>query len=468
MPDLGLGYLAACLMKEGHTVRLCIRPKECAPPALMELVRSERFDLYGIKSASSALGTAREITKAIRAIDHGAIIVMGGPHPSSDPDSVFRVIPEINYAFSGEAEIGLVNLAARLSSGPLDERELDQIPGLIWRKGGETTVNEQKRVMDLDSLPFPAWDLMEPRKFPCTPFNFYSRRYPIAPLVLTRGCPGRCTFCAAGLINGRPIRSRSADNALEEIRLLTSKYGVREIQFYDSNCAHPSGSLRELCERIIAEDVDITWCAPNGIRIDSIDEEYVRLMRRSGCFQVNVGIESGSPRILKEIRKQITPELVREKVGILRKGGIEVIGFFMLGFPGETAAEVRHTVSFARSLPLTGASFAILTPLPGTELYRRVLSMRVMDIETFGSLDFINYRNDLSEVPYDRLRKIQKRAYIRFHLRPRVARYILRNFNSGRKILSMMYKFYLAVLRKGSHGTAEDGERKMETGCGRR
>lgn len=444
MPDLGLGYLAACLQKDGHTVQLCIRPQKFASPsAFSDFIRRGRFEIFGIKVMSFSIIAVKETISLIRNINPNAIIILGGPHVSGDPYNIFRLIPEADYAFYGEAEIGLVEFVRRFSHSHMLDNELNEIPNLIWRKGPETVINERIFVDDLDMLSFPAWELMEPKTFPNIPFNGYSRRYPIAPMILTRGCPSRCTFCEAGIINGYKLRSRSVENIMQEIKLLTTRFGVNEIQFFDSNCADPRGPLREVCKRIISENIDITWCAPNGIRIDSIDKELVDLMKQSNCFQVNVGIESGSPRILKQIRKRISPDMVREKISLLRKAEIEVLGFFMIGFLGETATEIKQTISFAMELPLTGASFSILSPLPGTDIYKEVYKNRNMEIETLSSLDFIKYRNDMSEVPYDQLRKIQKNAYLHFHLRPRIIKYFLKNVNSVHKLLFLANRVYV-------------------------
>lgn len=452
-PDLGLGYLAACLEKDGHAVQLCLRSRELkSRSVLSNLIRRGEFDIFGIKVMSSSIMAAKETIELIRNIDSNAIIILGGPQVSGDPSNVFRLMPEADYAFYGEAEIGLAKFLRRFSNDSVSDKELNEIPNLIWKNGSETIVNDREWVDDLDSLPFPAWELMEPGTFPNVPFNGYSRRFPIAPMLITRGCPNRCTFCETGIINGYNIRSRNAKNIIEEIKLLTARFGVSEIQFFDSNCAHSRGPLREVCERVISENMDISWSAPNGIRIDSIDKKLVDLMKRSGCFQVNVGIESGSPRILRQIKKALSLDMVREKVSLLRKAGIEVVGFFMIGFPGETIAEIKQTIFLAMELPLTAASFSILCPLPGSEIYKEVYKDRNIEMEILNSLDFTSYKNNLSEVPHAQLRKIQKNAYLRFHLRPRIIKYFVKNLNSIYKISFLMNRIYVNAFRGGGVG----------------
>jgi radical SAM superfamily enzyme YgiQ (UPF0313 family) len=445
MPNLGLGYLSACLNKEGHEVKLWLNNNKLHDRfSFAALMQRERFDVIGFQMMSSAINKVNEKIALIGdSINDKAKIILGGAHVSGDPHNIFDLIPEADYGFHGEAEAGIVEFARKITNVAIFHAEINKIPNLIYRNGSGTTVNPCEFIKNLDGIPFPAWELMPPEKFPIIPFNGYSRRYPIAPMILTRGCPNECTFCAASVVNGHNIRSRSTENVLEEIKLLIEKFRVKEIQFFDSNCAHQHGPLRDVCRRIISDNIDVTWCAPNGIRVDSIDEELAALMKRSGCFQVNIGIESASPRILKNIRKAISPAMVREKIVLLRKNGIEVVGFFMIGFPGETDSEIKQTISFARQLPLTAASFSILSPLPGTEIYKQLCKNKKMKKEDLGLLDFINYHNQLSEVSYDKLRKIQKEAYLHFYLRPRILKYLLKNLNSFSKISFLMHRAYL-------------------------
>jgi len=443
--DLGLGILASCLRSDGHKVTLCIDPKRFPNErTLRDFIRNEQFDVAGIKVMSNSIVSAINTTNIIKESYPQTKIIIGGPHPSGDPNTIFELMPLADYAFWGEAEIGLVDFLRKLSAGRSSSEDLCAVPNLIWRKDATTVLNPKKIIEDLDSIPLPAWDLMDPRNMGRTPFNGYSRRFPIGMISMTRGCPSRCTYCAAGNL---ALRARSAQNVLDEILLLQKEYGVKEIHFIDSNCGHRSGPLRELCRRIIELKLDITWSAPNGIRLDSIDEELASLMHRSGCFQVNVGIESGSVRILRKIKKGITLDLARQKVGMLRNAGIEVVGFFMMGFPGETADEIRATISFSRELSLTGATFSILCPMPGTEIYEEVYKGRRLGVAELNSFDLITYKNNLSEVSYDALRRFQRSALLGFYLRPKVIPFFLKNLNDPHKILFLLQRAYQYIFK---------------------
>ncbi len=448
MPDLGLGYLAACLKKDGHEVHLFLRVQgRSYEKRFLDLVRQGKFDIFGIKVFPPSIIEAKRTVELIRSVNGNGTVILGGPQVSGDPQGIFNLIPKIDYAFHGEAEIGLVEFVKTLESNSISDDALSRIPNLVWRKDCKAVVNQRREVDDLDSLPFPAWELMRPAEFPSNPANSCSRKWPIAPVIISRGCSSKCTFCTCGFMSGYKIRSRSAKNFIEEIKVLIKDYHIKEFQFFDSNCAHPSVPLKELCKLLISEKIKIIWSAPGGIRIDCINKELAILMKKSGCYQVCVGIESGSPRILKQIRKGITLDIVQKNIKLLRDVGMEVLGLFMIGFPGETLSEIKQTISFARKLPITSASFAIFCPLPGTEAYREIFKNQNVSIEILKSFDFVNYKNNLSEVPCDRLRKIQKSAYLRFYLRPHIMIYFLKNLDNISKVLFLINRVSLILIK---------------------
>ena len=443
-PDLGLGYLASSLREAGHDVRILITTMGMTEEAFQRFVEEGRFDVVGIKILSFAMLQARNTIDIVRRLSRRTLVVVGGPGVSAQPGDIFYYLPKADYGVAGEGELVFNQLLTCVEDGRTSTEVLQGIPGLIWRNGETIQANPLGQVPDVHSLPFPAWDLMEPRDFPLTPFNGYSRRFPIATMLFSRGCPYRCTFCGQG---NAPIRPRNADDIMAEIRMLVEKHGVREIQFYDSNLIHPKSATREVLQRIIDEEIDIVWNAPNGLRVDHLDPELARLMKRSGCYQVNVGIESGSPRILKQVKKGIRLEQVRKSVRMLRDANIEVVGFFMIGFPNESRAEIQETVDFALSLPITGGSFSILIPMPGTKIYHEVFTDgRRLSIEEISSMTFASYENNLSRVSSEELHKIQKNAFLRLHLRPVVLLSMIRNMNHPEK-LKLLMRRALGVLR---------------------
>ena len=163
---------------------------------------------------------------------------------------------------------------------------------------------------------------------------------------------------------------RSPEKIIEEIRHLKTEYGVRTLDVVDENFVQDREYALELCERLVAADLGVEWSCPYGVRLDRLDEELVRAMARAGCFAVSCGVESGSDRILKQIKKRTTVAEIREQVRMIKRvSNIMIQGFFMMGFPGETEEEIEATIDLACSLPFDIVVFSPLRVVPGTRIY---------------------------------------------------------------------------------------------------
>ena len=243
----------------------------------------------------------------------------------------------------------------------------------MWRdESGNIVVNKQQHIENLDSLEMPAWNLMGLNSYPKIPPTLLFKKQPFAPISVTRGCPFSCTFCAAH-IHGRKIRSRSIDNVLMEIDLLYRDYGIREFYIVDDNFTADKAMVKKFCSEIINRKYDIAFCNPNGVRLDTLDMEMLTLMKKAGWYYLSVGIESGSQPVLDHMKKRINITLVREKVSIIRKAGLEVYGFFIVGYPTETLEDIKKTVNLALELDLIGANFSCFHPLPGTAIFEMLV-----------------------------------------------------------------------------------------------
>ena len=313
---------------------------------------------------------------------------------------------------------------------------MSDIPGLIWKDStGIVRANERAWVKNLDSLPFPAWDLIDPRRYRWG-YSFMTSKLPAAPMAMTRGCPYSCTFCGSHLISGRRVRKRSGDSILAEMKLLKRDYGVRAIDIVDENFAFDGNFVREFCERLLSERLDIAWNCPYGVRLDSLDEDLVRLMARSGCFGLSVGVESGSQRVLDSVKKQLKIEEITEKVRMIKRvSTIMVQGYFIIGFPDETHDEIEATIRLACSLPFDLVTFCPLRVTPGTEIYSDLLSsgkiVRDLDYQGLGHHQFVR---SYCSIPDDEMRKLYRRAYTQFYFRPRVVLNLLGQVRSAAQL----------------------------------
>jgi radical SAM superfamily enzyme YgiQ (UPF0313 family) len=420
IPDIGLGYLAACVQQAGHDVAMVDCLLERYNYAEFEqYLNTHQPDVVGMKAYSCDIASVARMVRIVRRTCPGAVTVVGGPHPSCEiPERLFGQFPDLDYAFAGEGEPGFVPFLERLQAGSSD---MADIPGLIWRDNNAIQANPKALVKELDALPFPAWDLLDPRRFKCG-FSFMTSKLPAAPMVLTRGCPYQCTFCGSHLITGRKVRKRSIDNIIEEIRLLQQDYGIRTIDIVDENLAFDRNYLKAFCERLIQEDLGILWNCPSGVRLTSLDKETVPLMERSGCFGFSVGVESGSQRILDSVKKRLTVEEIVDKVRMIKRvSNITLQGFFMFGFPEETREDIEATIRLACSLPFDFVVFSPLRVTPGTEIYNDLVDAgkisSELDYKGFGRHHFVR---SYSSIPDKEMEKLYKKAYMRFYFRPRV------------------------------------------------
>ena len=367
-----------------------------------------------------------------------AVIVAGGAHPSAVPAQVLHMLPDVDYAFKGESEIGFARFLDFLGGSC----EKYDVPGLIWRDGSEIRVNEQVFIKNLDELGIPAWDLIDPRGYSDTAETF-RRAFPAAPISITRGCPFPCTYCAGHIISGKPIRTRSIEHVLNEMQFLMTEYGVKEFNIVDDNFTHNRAVVESFCHGIIERGLNIFWSGSTGIRLDSLDEELLGLMRRSGCYSFYVGIESGSQRILDLMKKHLTLDTIRQGVQMINRSGIDVSGFFIIGFPGETRQDIRDTISFAAELPLFKAHFFHFTALPATEAFDSLVKsgkLHGLDDSMFMDVSYVP-----DGLTPQELKSLLRTAYLTFYLRPQVIAKLLLRLGSPaqlRLILKKMFNYF--------------------------
>ncbi len=430
VPPVGLGYLAEAARRAGHEAAIIDALKEeLGEAALLARLRDLSPDAVGVLLFTKDLGIVRSLLRGVRRALPRAVTIVGGPHPSAVPTETLDYFGDsLDYAFAGEAETGLPLLLSRVASGSVADAHA--VPGLVWRDGIAARANPRTFEDDLDARRV-AWDLIPPGSYPRAPHGAYFRQFPVAPVVTSRGCPFHCTFCAAECVSGRKIRRRSVENVVDEIAFLRGRHGVREIHIEDDNFTGKKEYVLSFCESLRRAAPGVTWTCPNGVRIDTLDREMLEAMKASGLYFLSVGVESGCDRILRAMKKSLTREKIEEKVRLVHEAGIGVSGFFMLGLPGETAAEMEETVRFALRLPLSRASFANFQPFPGCEEFARLRESGELPV------DWESFAPTLQSTTYSPrgttvgdLRRLRKRALWRFYSRPRVAWGMLREVRS--------------------------------------
>jgi len=438
VPPMGLGYLATSLKNSGIAVDIldCVQRKY-GYSQFTDFVKGYNPDVVGFTSFSHDVPSIEQSIKLVKEINSKIVTFVGGPHPSSRPENIWDDFPSVDYGFRGEGEVGFPKIVKYLScinelwnEGLWDKSQLQDVQGLIWKDNGNVYCNDQAFPKDLDSIDFPAWNLIDLKGYQSAPQGVIFKKQPVAPMIITRGCPFLCTFCAGYNITGRKLRSRTIENVMKEIELLYNKYSVREIHILDDNFTLDKEFAREFCEELIRRKLDISWCCPNGLRLDSLNREILVLMREAGCYYISIGIESGSQRVLDMMKKKLKLSEIKRQIDMVRSVGLDVNGFFILGYPGETIDEIKQTIDFARKLDLSRAAFYNFLPLPGTSVYEELLEghkLNGLDWTRMSQCD-VPYVPDGMEV--DQLKELQRSANLRFYLRPTIFYRLIREIKS--------------------------------------
>lgn len=439
-PSLGIGYLAAVLEREGHQVyvrdtaleghdnqvlledgKTIVRGESDAQIA--KYILSIRPNIVGISVLFSNLAEhAHTIARVVKEVNSNIKVIMGGNHisnaaldymyalaPGNEDSNFAKTLvdmedPNIDYAMMGECDFRFVVLVNAL----LDNRKPESIDGLVYRKDkyeaadGNVVVNpSSSKRLDVRQLPQPARHLMNMEGyFKIGLFHSTrSRSQRVLNVMASRGCPGKCTFCTTPVMWGNKVRWRNPQDIYEEIKAGIEQYHIGEIQFEDDTLTANRQQLMELCNLI--EPLGIPWCTPNGVNANYYlqkQPEMFKRMAQAGCYQITLACESGVQRILDcVIRKKLRLEEIRPAIENAKQCGMIVHTFWIVGFPHETREEMGQTIEFAAQSGADSYSIAILTPLPGTPIYRQVVKENLWWDPSRTIKDMI-YRNSLIKV----------------------------------------------------------------------
>jgi anaerobic magnesium-protoporphyrin IX monomethyl ester cyclase len=421
-PPLGLAYIASFLRKEGHTVAIQdLKQTPLDRAELSAVIAGFAPDVLGMGLYTVTVPVGEEIADLCRAAVPGCFVVVGGPHPAGAPEESARN-RHFDAAAVGEGEVMMLDLLRALDEGGGADR-LATVAGLWLTRDPRDPDSELLKapprgwIDDLDSLPWPARDLLPPLdSYAMTMFQY--REWPATTIYTSRGCPYSCIFCERREILGNKFRVHSPDYVVDEIEHLQSEYGIREIFFYDDTFTLDHRRVMQICEAIVRRGVDISWNI--STHVNTVDRELLRAMKQAGCWQIAYGIETGDPRVMQDIMKGTDVSTVRERITWTTDAGIEAKGLFMIGHPTDTPESIDRTIEFARELPIASANFKITTPFVGTPLREMAAA--------YGELaedDYRNYMGDPDHAVFvangltrEYLMGVQRRAYYRFYSRP--------------------------------------------------
>ncbi|GAB4289801.1 MAG: radical SAM protein [Myxococcota bacterium] len=367
IPPLGIAYIAANLKKSGfNTICLDAGGGRLSLKGLTEELKRHSPQIVGVTATTFAIPSAKALIERVRGVLPGTITVIGGAHISAVPE---RGMEEsgAHLGIIGEGEKAMVEIAEALLEGKKDFKGID---GLIIRDSTGQLFKTRTRPLfrDLDSLPPPAWELMPPLKsYSATPASY--RRLPVAHLFTSRGCPYRCTFCSNSVF-GRSLRKHSVERVIEEVVTLVKRFGAREVRFFDDVFTIDRERVIEIGEGILRRVGRIPWTCLT--RPDLVERDFLKEIKRLGCWQILFGFESPHQKRLDDMKKGFKIEEVEEAVIWAKEAGLKVRGDFIIGLPGETVENMRACLKFAINSGLDMAHFNIWIPYPGAPLTRQL------------------------------------------------------------------------------------------------
>jgi len=450
MFPLGLLYIAAAAERAGHVVEVLDVPTEgfateefleelphgtlmrigLPMPEVGRRIAAAQPDVVGISCLlSTSADEALKCAAAAKQVAPSIPVVLGGAHPSALPAEMLGD-RSVDYVVIGEGEETFVQLLQCLGDGRVP-RALD---GIGYREQGQPVVRPKTRwIDDLDALAWPARHLVDLRRYVDNYYKFraqfeYGHTRSMewgmyTSMLASRGCPYDCSFCAKNVVWGRRYRTRSVASVVDEMEFLVKRHGVKEIHFEDENWAGNPEHAKQICREILRRGLDVAWALPNGITLHTMSEELLRLMRQAGAYSLTLSLESASPRICKRfIHKPIDKDKAVRMIGVIRELGFELFVGFMIGFPGETLAEIQETIRWAESLDVENFGFAIATPLPGTQL----LDLCEHEGLLVAGFDRRRLRFSVGNIQTDQftpalLERLRREEYLRIH-RQRAAR----------------------------------------------
>lgn len=330
-----------------------------------DALRMFKPDAVGLSLLTVEYPAALKISKICKEYKSDMKVIWGGFHPTSLPESCLKN-KEVDVVVGGEGEITAVELFKAIR----DNGDLSKIQGLYIRKGdgGLHHTGARPLIPDLDELPFPARHL---RIYPETYDPIF-----MGSLITSRGCPYRCTFCGCRNLWQKKFRRRTPANVIVEMKELIDKYKTNHVFFMDDTFSLDKKSGMEFCKEIIKERVNIVWTT--GTRVDKVDDELIKTMKKAGCVYIDLGIESGSERMSKIIKKDITKEGVRDAVKVINRHGLASGAFFMAGLLEETFEDLQDTFNMIKELKTTHIALNVWDPMPGSDLFDQAVEMGVV------------------------------------------------------------------------------------------
>lgn len=402
-PPVGLAYIASAIRDfSGADVKILDAQVDDFQVGI-----AKEFDLIAVNSGTPTINYDIKLCMRLKELN-GPKIALMGVHAAYFHEDMVKYC---DFVVRGEPDTVLVNMAKSLDKGG----DVKKVGGITWKDtNNKIHINrDEKPAENLDKFPFQAIDLLS-KKY----YDILAKRRPIAFMITSRGCPFQCTFCSAKFYS-KKYRCRSTGHVFGEMKFLRDR-GFKDLTLFDDSFTVNKKRVIEICGLIKKEKLDITWRCLS--RVDMINKEMLVKMKNSGCYQIQFGVESGDQRILDLMKKDVSIDRIRKAFGLCDKIGIETVGFFMLGYPGESFSSIDSTLKLANETRPDFVTFNLFTPLPGSEIFESV-PIKEWENYDFTSTSFCN-------IPSGIMKEIIGKAYKDYYFRPS---YILRRIGKTKE-----------------------------------
>lgn len=420
MPPISVAYVAAALEQAGIDVACyddfvnggAISDFEAA-------VRREKPDIIGFSNVTPTAPGVTRLSTFCRTRFPDIILMQGGVHATVYAQMILES-GETDYIVHNEGEVTAVKLIECLESGG----NLEEVTGISYMADGEYRKNTPRPMIeDLDTIPFPAWHLLPWERYRL--FNFARVASPATLVLGSRGCPYRCNFCSLTVM-GHTRRKRSIKNLVDECEYMYERYGIKQMAYVDPIFPISRKEALAFRDEVVKRGLHKKQVWTTETRVDLMDRETVEAMYESGCRRVMFGFETGDQETLNAIHKDFELAQAYEAVRLCKDAGMQVIGFFIIGSPGETERSINMTIDFSCDLGIEFAKYTCFVPYPGTPIYYDFLKDGTLTKPS--CFDFARYTSYPTEdnpaiyttaaLTQDDLMRLQKKAFRKFYLRP--------------------------------------------------
>lgn len=424
-PNLGLATIAGALVAQGANVAVVDLNKD-SERTFLNFLNNFNPEYVGLTFTTPLFSEALRLARLVKQIKKNVIVMCGGPHPTAMPQEVSG-FPEFDIVCIGEADYSV--------SEVVHGKPLKEIPGIAYKENNDVYISPAVDVIrNLDGLPFPEWGLFTLSQYKTT--QLLARNNPIGLIETSRGCPYGCVYCNKKIF-GTEFRAKSVKRVVEEIKYML-RCGFKEIHIADDCFSFDMPRAKMICEEICKQGIKFSWAMTNGIRVDRVDLELLRLMKKAGCYRISFGVESGDDQALIAIHKGTTTSITRNAVEQAKKAGLEVFGFFMIGLPSETEVTMQKTIKFALELDLDMAKISVAIPFPGTNYYDDLKRNRKLKEAPWSKYNCYRMPRDIYDhqnVTWDVVESYYHKFYRKFYFRPKyISKRIVKSLLEGRII----------------------------------